>query len=59
MRNANQGSRVLVEGTEPKKTVARTGNRVNPIADSARADERTVRKVESEIAELRRLAGIE
>lgn len=60
MRNANQGRRVLSEAAaEPKKTVAVTGNRVNPLAESARAGEVTANRSQSEIAELRRLAGIE
>lgn len=57
MRNANQGRRALAEAAEPKKTVAVTGNRVNPLAESARAEE--VPAKSNEIAELRRLAGIE
>ena len=57
MRSANQGRRTLSEtATEPKKTVAVTGNRVNPLAESARAEE--VPAKSNEIAELRRLAGI-
>jgi hypothetical protein len=57
-RTANQGRRVLSEtAAEPKKTVAVTGNRVNPLAESARAEE--VPAKSNEIAELRRLAGIE
>lgn len=58
-RTANQGRRVLSEtAAEPKKTVAVTGNRVNPLAESARAEE-VAAKSNTEIAELRRLAGIE
>ena len=58
MRSANQGRRTLSEtAAEPKKTVAVTGNRVNPLAESARAEE--VPAKSNEIAELRRLAGIE
>ncbi len=57
-RTANQGRRVLSEtAAEPKKTVAVTGNRVNPLAESARAEE--VPAKTDEVAELRRLAGIE
>lgn len=60
MRSANQGRRTLSEtAAEPKKTVAVTGNRVNPLAESARAEEVAVNKSQTEIAELRRLAGIE
>lgn len=59
MRNANQGRRALSEtAAEPKKTVAVTGNRVNPLAESARAED-VPAKSNNEIAELRRLAGIE
>lgn len=59
-RNASQGRRVLSEtAPEFKKTVAVTGNRVNPLAESARAEEVAVNKSQTEIAELRRLAGIE
>jgi len=59
MRNANQGRRALSEtAAEPKKTVAVTGNRVNPLAESARAED-VPAKSNTEIAELRRLAGIE
>jgi hypothetical protein len=58
MRNANQGRRVLAEAAEPKKTVAVTGNRVNPLAESARAEE-VAALSENDRAELRRLAGIE
>ncbi len=59
MRSANQGRRVLSEtAAEPKKTVAVTGNRVTPLAESARAEDAPV-KTSNEIAELRRLAGIE
>lgn len=60
MRNATQGRRVLSEtAAEPKKTVAVTGNRVNPLAESARAEEVAVNEDRLGIAELRRLAGIE
>lgn len=60
MRSANQGRRVLSEtAAEPTKTVAITGNRVNPLAESARAEEVAAPKSQTEIAELRRLAGIE
>ena len=60
MRSATQGRRVLSEtAPETKKTVAVTGNRVNPLAESARAEEVAVNKSQTEIAELRRLAGIE
>lgn len=61
MRNANQGRRVPLSETsaEPKKTVAVTGNRVNPLAESARAEDVQVSQTKSEISELRRLAGIE
>jgi hypothetical protein len=59
MRSANQGRRTLSEtAAEPKKTVAVTGNRVNPLAESARAEDAPAKST-SEIAELRRLAGIE
>jgi hypothetical protein len=59
MRNANQGRRALSEtAAEPKKTVAVTGNRVNPLAESARAEEVSGLSNEDR-AELRRLAGIE
>lgn len=58
MRSANQGRRVLAEAAEPKKTVAVTGNRVNPLAESARAEEVSGLSTEDR-AELRRLAGIE
>ena len=59
MRNANAGRRALSEtAAEPKKTVAVTGNRVNPLAESARAEDAPA-KSNTEIAELRRLAGIE
>jgi len=56
---SNQGRRVLAEAAEPKKTVAVTGNRVNPLAESARAEDVAATKSQTEIAELRRLAGIE
>lgn len=56
MRNATQGRRVLSETAPEPKTVAITGNRVNPLAESARAD--NVNAID-EIAELRRLAGID
>jgi len=61
MRNATQGRRVPLSETsaEPKKTVAVTGNRVNPLAESARAEDVQVSQTKSEISELRRLAGIE
>ena len=60
MRSATQGRRALSESApESKKTVAVTGNRVNPLAESARAEEVAVNKSQTEIAELRRLAGIE
>jgi len=59
MRSANQGRRVLAEAAEPKKTVAVTGNRVNPLAESARAEDVQVSQSQTEISELRRLAGIE
>jgi len=60
MRSANQGRRTLSEtAAEPTKTVAVTGNRVNPLAESARAEEVAVNRSSTEIAELRRLAGIE
>lgn len=59
MRSANQGRRTLSEtAAEPKKTVAVTGNRVNPLAESARAEEVPALSNEAR-AELRRLAGIE
>jgi len=59
MRSANKGRRVLSEtAAEPKKTVAVTGNRVNPLAESARAEEVPALTNEAR-AELRRLAGIE
>jgi hypothetical protein len=59
MRSANQGRRVLSEtAAEPKKTVAVTGNRVNPLAESARAEEVAATTPDMDIAELRRLAGI-
>lgn len=59
MRNATQGRRALSETVaEPKKTVAVTGNRVNPLAESARAEEVPALS-ENDRAELRRLAGIE
>lgn len=59
MRSANQGRRVLSEtAAEPKKTVAVTGNRVTPLAESARAEEVSGLSNEDR-AELRRLAGIE
>lgn len=59
MRSANQGRRVLSEtAAEPKKTVAVTGNRVNPLAESARAEEVPALS-DNDRAELRRLAGIE
>jgi len=59
MRSANKGRRVLSEtAAEPKKTVAVTGNRVNPLAESARAEEVPALSNEAR-AELRRLAGIE
>lgn len=58
-RTANQGRRVLSEtAAEPKKTVAVTGNRVNPLAESARAEEVPALS-DNDRAELRRLAGIE
>lgn len=56
---SNQGRRVLAEAAEPKKTVAVTGNRVNPLAESARAEDVQVSQSQTEISELRRLAGIE
>lgn len=60
MRNATQGRRVPLSETaaEPTKTVAVTGNRVNPLAESARAGEVSGLSNEDR-AELRRLAGIE
>ena len=59
MRSANQGRRTLSEtAAEPKKTVAVTGNRVTPLAESARAEEVSGLSLEDR-AELRRLAGIE
>lgn len=57
-RTANQGRRTLAEAAEPKKTVAVTGNRVNPLAESARAEEVPALS-DNDRAELRRLAGIE
>ena len=58
-RTANQGRRTLSEtAAEPKKTVAVTGNRVTQLAESARAED-VPAKSNNEIAELRRLAGIE
>ncbi len=56
---SNQGRRVLAEAAEPKKTVAVTGNRVNPLAESARAEDVQVSQSQTEISELRRLAGLE
>jgi hypothetical protein len=58
MRKANEGRRALNEAAEPKKTVAMTGNRVNPLAESARAEESQNLQSTDEITELRRLAGI-
>jgi hypothetical protein len=61
MRSATQGRRVLSETPVATKTVAVTGNRVNPtLAESARAEDvQATRSSMTEIAELRRLAGIE
>jgi hypothetical protein len=58
MRNATQGRRVLSETPVVTKTVAVTGNRVTPLAESARAEEVPALSQEDR-AELRRLAGIE
>lgn len=56
-----QGRRVLSE-TAPvteKKTIAKTGDRSNRLAESARAEEVTQSASQDEIVNLRRLAGLE
>lgn len=60
-RAPTQGRRVLSE-TAPvteNKTVAKTGDRSNRLAESARAEEVTQSTSQDEIVNLRRLAGLE
>src|SRR5690606_3331036 len=57
--SSNQGRRVLSEApATEKRTVAVTGDRTNRLSESARAEDVQAQSTQSEIVELRRLAGL-